>query len=143
MELIKSYIERRMRMNEEIRDLLGEEIKTEIRNLSTLEAGSKEKSKAIEDLAKLYRLRIEETRNEWDFNEKYESRDSDIQFKKDQLREQVKDRYFRLGVEAVSIILPLMFYATWMKRGFRFEETGTFTSTTFRGLFNRFKPTKK
>jgi hypothetical protein len=143
MELIKSYIERRMRMNEEIRDLLGEEIKTEIRNLSTLEAGSKEKSKAIEDLAKLYRLRIEETRNEWDFNEKYESRDSDIQFKKDQLREQVKDRYFRLGVEAVSIILPLMFYATWMKRGFRFEETGTFTSTTFRGLFSRFKPTKK
>ena len=130
-------------MNEEIRDLLGEEIKTEIRNLSTLEPGSEEKSTAIDDLAKLYRLRIEETRNEWDFNEKYESRDSDIQFKKDQLEEQVKDRYFRLGVEAVSIILPLMFYATWMKRGFRFEETGTYTSTTFRGLFNRFKPTKK
>ena len=130
-------------MNEEIRDLLGEEIKTEIRNLSTLEAGSKEKSTAIEDLAKLYRLRIEETRNELDFNEKYESRNSDIQFKKDQLEEQVKDRYFRLGVEAASIILPLIFYAAWMKRGFRFEETGTYTSTTFRGLFNRFKPTKK
>ena len=130
-------------MNEEIRDLLGEEIKTEIRDLSTLEAGSKEKSTAIEDLAKLYRLRIEETRNEWDFNEKYDSRDSDIQFKKDQIEEQVKDRYFRLGVEAASIILPLMFYTVWMKRGFRFEETGTYTSTTFRGLFNRFKPTKK
>jgi len=108
-----------------------------------LEAGSKEKYNAIEDLAKLYRLRIEETRNEWDFNEKYESRYSDIQFKKDQLKEQVKDRYFRLGVEAASIILPLIFYAAWMKRGFRFEETGTYTSTTFRGLFNRFKPTKK
>ena len=130
-------------MIEDIRDLLEEEIKTEIRNLSTLEAGSKEKSTAIEDLAKLYRLRIEETRNEWDFNEKYESRDSDIQFKKDQLEEQVKDRYFRLGVEAASIILPLIFYAAWMKRGFRFEETGTYTSTTFRGLFNRFRPTKK
>jgi len=130
-------------MDEEIRDLLGEEIKTEIRDLSTFEPGSKEKSIAIEDLAKLYKLRIDETRNEWDFNEKYESRDSDIQFKKDQLEEQVKDRYFKLGVEAASIILPLMFYAAWMKRGFRFEETGTYTSTTFRGLFNRFKPTKK
>jgi hypothetical protein len=130
-------------MNEEIRNLLGEEIKTEIRNLSTLEAGSKEKSTAIEDLAKLYRLRIEETRNEWDFNEKYESRNSDMRLKKDQLEEQVKDRYFRLGVEAASIILPLIFYAAWMKRGFRFEETGTYTSTTFRSLFNRFKPTKK
>lgn len=130
-------------MDEEIRDLLGEVIKTEIRNLSTLESGSKEKSTAIEDLAKLYRLRIEETRNEWDFNEKYESRDSDMQFKKNQLEEQVKDRYFRLGVEAAGIILPLIFYAVWMKRGFKFEETGTFTSTTFRGLFNRFRPTKK
>jgi hypothetical protein len=130
-------------MDEEIRKLLEEEIKAEIRDLSTLEPGSKEKSTAIEDLAKLYKLRIEETKNEWDFNEKYESRDSDIQFKKDQLEEQVKDRYFRFGVEVAGIILPLIFYAIWMKRGFKFEETGTYTSTTFRGLFNRFKPTKK
>jgi len=130
-------------MDEEIRKLLEEEIKTEIRNLSTLEAGSKEKSTAIEDLAKLYKLRIEETKNEWDFSEKYDAREGDKQLKKDQLEEQVKDRYFRLGVEAASIILPLIFYAAWMKRGFRFEETGTYTSTTFRGLFNRFKPTKK
>jgi len=121
----KSFIERRINMDEEIKDLLGEEIKTEIRKLSTLEAGSEEKSTAIEDLAKLYRLRIEETKNEWDFNEK------------------VKDRYFRLGVEAAGIILPLIFYGIWMRRGFKFEETGTFTSTTFRGLFNRFRPTRK
>ena len=130
-------------MNEEIRNLLGEEIKSGIRDLSSLPSGSKEKSSAIEDLVKLYKLRIEETRNEWDFNEKYESRYSDTLFKKDQLKEQVKDRYFRLGVEAAGIILPLIFYAAWMKRGFKFEETGTYTSTTFRGLFNRFKPTKK
>jgi len=130
-------------MNEEIRKLLEEEIKAEIRDLSTLEPGSKEKSTAIEDLAKLYKLRIEETKNEWDFTEKYESRDSDIQFKKDQLKEQVKDRYFRFGVEVAGIILPLIFYAVWMKRGFKFEETGTYTSTTFRSLFNRFKPTRK
>jgi len=130
-------------MDEEIRKLLEEEIKAEIRDLSTLEPGSKEKSTAIEDLAKLYKLRIEETKNEWDFNEKYESRDSDMQFKKNQLEEQVKDRYFRLGVEAAGIILPLIFYGIWMRKGFKFEETGTFTSTTFRSLFNRFRPTKK
>lgn len=130
-------------MDEEIRKLLEEEIKTEIRDLSTLEPGSKEKSTAIEDLAKLYKLRIEETKNELDFDEKYYDRENDKQLKKDQLEEQVKDRYFRLGVEAAGIILPLIFYAAWMKRGFKFEETGTYTSTTFRGLFNRFKPTKK
>ena len=128
---------------DEIRDLLGEEIKEEIQNLSTLESGSKEKSTAIEDLAKLYRLRIEELKNDGDLSEKYYSREYEEQLKKDQLSEQVKDRYFRLGVEAAGIVLPLIFYAAWMKRGFKFEENGTFTSTTFRGLFNRFKPTKK
>lgn len=130
-------------MDEEIRNVLGEEIKAEIQDLSTLYAGSKEKSTAIEDLAKLYKLRIEETGNELDFSEKYDARESDKLIKKDLLEEQVKDRYFKFGVEVASIILPMIFYATWMKRGFKFEETGTFTSTTFRGLFNRFKPTGK
>ena len=60
---------------DEIRDLLGEEIKEEIQNLSTLEPGSKEKSTAIEDLATLYRLRIEELKNDGDLNEKYYSRE--------------------------------------------------------------------
>ena len=130
-------------MDEEIKGLLEEEIKEEIRSLSELDSGSKEKSAAIDDLAKLYKLKIEDTKVDFDYGEKYEARASDEQFKRDQLSEQVKDRYFRLGIEAAGILLPLMFYAIWMRRGFRFEETGTYTSTTFRGLFNRFKPTKK
>ncbi len=112
-------------MDEEIKRLLEKEIKTEIRDLSILEPGSKEKSTAIEDLATLYRLK------------------GDILIKKDQLEEQVKDRYFRLGMELASLTLTLAFYGIWMKRGFKFEENGTFTSTTFRGLFNRFRPTNK
>ena len=82
-----------------------------------MEPGSKEKSIAIEDLAKLYKLRIEETRNEWDFNEKYESRDSDIQFKKGPVRRTSQRSIFQTGSGSSSIILPLIFYAAWMKRG--------------------------
>ena len=44
-----------------IKDLLNEEIATEIQNLSELKAGSDEKSSAIDDLAKLYKL----YRNTW------------------------------------------------------------------------------
>lgn len=137
-------------MDEKIKNLLCEEIEDEILKLSSLEAGSKEKSTAINDLATLYRLKIEETKTELEFDEKRERRfmeinqsDSDARIKRSQLTVDEKDRYFRLGIEVAGIILPLIFYAAWMKRGFRFEETGTFTSTTFRGLFNRFKPTKK
>lgn len=136
-------------MNEEIKKMLDEEIKEEFHSLSSLQAGSKEKATAIENLETLYRLKIDETKIEIDLDEKRnrrgmddESAERDIRLKQVQLEEQVKDRYFRIGIEAAGIILPLVFYAVWMRRGLKFEETGAYTSTTFRGLFNRFKPTK-
>ncbi|WP_279013152.1 hypothetical protein [Turicimonas muris] len=121
---------------EEIRNLLDEEIKAEIEALSSLTFGSKEHLTATENLATLYKLRVDETKTALDFEEKSENRKND-------LAEQVKDRYFKLGIAAAELVLPLMFYAVWMHRGFKFEENGTYTSTTFRGLFNRFRPTKK
>lgn len=130
-------------MDEEIKGLLDEEIKAGFSDLSTLETGSKEKSEAIDDLVKLYKLRIEETKTELDFEKEIDEHERSDQAKREQLSEQVKDRYFKLGIAAAELVLPLMFYAVWMKRGFKFEENGTYTSTTFRGLFNRFRPTKK
>lgn len=133
-----------------IKDLLNEEIAMEIQNLSEFKAGSDEKSSAIDDLAKLYKLRIEENKSEWDADEKYycrvmegEANTKDDELKQKQLEEQVKDRYFRVGVAAAELMVPLIFYGIWMRKGFKFEETGTYTSKTFTGLINRFRPTKK
>ena len=155
-------------MGENIKDLLNEEIAAEIQAISSLDSDSEEKSKAIEDLAKLYRLRIEEIKSELDAEDKRSRRAleseasvreneikksqldeqikadvQDEQYKRSQLDEQAKDRYFKLGIAAAELLIPLMFYGIWMRKGFKFEETGTYTSTTFRGLFNRFRPTKK
>lgn len=130
-------------MDEEIKVMLGEEIKAELSDLSSLETGSKEKSEAIDDLVKLYKLKIEESKAEMDYLKEIDEHERSDQTKREQLSEQVKDRYFKLGIAAAELVLPLMFYAVWMKRGFQFEKDGTYTSTTFRGLFNRFRPTKK
>lgn len=144
-------------MDEQIRQALANEILSQLNNLSTLNPGSKEQQTAVENVTKLYRLGLEDVKADTDYDEKLYRRDVDAQheqeeldrqareeqFKKDQLAEQIKDRYFKLGIGVAEIVLPLIFYATWMKRGFKFEETGTYTSTTFRGLFNRFRPTKK
>lgn len=130
-------------MGEKIRDLLEEEIRNEIENLSSLEAGSEQHSTAVENLAKLYRLKLDEAKIEIDGNDKLENRENDTEFKRIQISEGVKDRYVRIGIATAELVLPLMFYAVWMKRGFKFEENGTFTSSTFRGLFSRFKPTKR
>ena len=136
-------------MNEEIRQALADEILDQFNNLKNLDSGSKEQQTAVENITKLYRLGLEDVKADTDYDEKLYRRDVDAQheqdeldkqtreeeFKRNQLSEQTKDRYFRLGIEVAGIILPLMFYASWMKKGFKFEETGTYTSTTFRGLF--------
>lgn len=144
-------------MDEQIRQVLANEILSQLNELGSLAPGSKEQQTAVENVTKLYRLGLEDMKADTDYDEKLYRRETDAQhekeeldrqnrdeqFRKDQMAEQIKDRYFKLGIEVAGIILPLMFYASWMKRGFKFEETGTYTSTTFRGLFNRFRPTKK
>ncbi len=144
-------------MDEAIKNALDDEILKQFEDLKVLEAGSEEQEAAVENITKLYKLRLEEAKADADWDEicdqreKAEQHESDElekqnreeQFRKEQLAEQAKERYFKLGVDVAGMILPLMFYAVWMRMGFRFEETGTYTSTTFKGLFSRFKPTRK
>ena len=123
-------------MNEEICKLMDEEIKSQLEEMSSLKAGSDEKIKATESLSKLYKLRIDDERLD---NELLK----ETMEKEALLTEQKKDRWFKTGIAAAEIGIPLIFYGIWMRRGFKFEETGTFTSQTFKGLINRFRPTKK
>lgn len=127
-----------MRENEELLEYV---IKEELQNLTTLEAGE-EKSSAIDDLVKLYKLKIEENKNQNDLMEKVDARENEVLLKEKQLNQEKKNGFIKLGLEAAGIILPLVFYAAWMTKGFKFEETGTYTSTTFRNLFGGFKPKK-
>lgn len=139
-----------------ITKLLEEEIEEQIKNLSDI-SDPKQKSMAVEDVTKLYKLRIEQVKNETELAEKQARREMEArQIKLDseakersenleefRLSEMVRDRYFRTGIAMLEIGLPLMFYGVWMSRGFKFEKDGTYTSKTFMNLFNRFKPTKK
>lgn len=176
----------------DIQSLLDGVIETEIQNLGSLSSGSDEKSKAIQNLATLHKLRIEEIKAGTDADEKRERRKMDSEqrkaelvlkekqatqqekqaevdtkhkdaeftlkereldgkeadrnreetFQKRQAMDQMIDRCVRTGVAVGELVLPLVFYGIWMNRGFKFEETGSFTSTTFKNLLNRFRPTK-
>ncbi len=135
---------------DEIRKMMDEEIKSQIEQLSELNPGTEEHAAATESLAKLYKLRVEEDKNELEYETKHDQMQADSnrqtfdeEMQNKQLHEQDKDRLIRIGLETAGIILPLVFYGIWMRRGFKFEETGAFTSTTFRGLIGRFRPTKK
>ena len=134
---MKEFMKEDLKMGE-ISTLLNDEIVAEIQNLSEMEDGSEEKSQAIDNLVKLHRLRIEEIECELDADEIVKRR----QMEHEQINEQVKERHFKVGVAAAELIVPLIFYGIWMRKGFKFEETGTYTSNTFKGLINRFRPTK-
>lgn len=48
----------------------------------------------------------------------------------------------KAGTGIGAVVAPLVFYGIWMDRGFKFEEEGTYTSQTFKGLTNKFSPTR-
>ncbi len=137
-------------MDEEIKNLLDEEIKSQINTISGMDVDDENYSKAVDSLVKLHKLRIEETKSITDSENLAYKRETDEEtcklneeIRQEQLSEQKKDRYIRIGLDVAGLLVPIMFYSAWMRKGFKFEETGTYTSTTFRGLFNRFRPTKK
>jgi hypothetical protein len=152
-------------MNVEIKELLGEEIKNQIENLSSLEPGSDEHFKAIESLAKLYRLKIDDDKNEIDEDEKHNRRlmdneqqvidvelkdkqidvDADIRnrelkLKEGQLREQSWDRWINVGLQIGLTLVGIVAYDIWNRRGLRFEETGSITSPQTRNLYSKMLP---
>lgn len=111
--------------------MLIDEIKSEFDALSSLKIGSEERSYAIRDLTDLYEVRLKAIEADRDFKEKNEK-----------MSAEKKERIFRIVISVIEIGAPMIFYSIWMRRGFQFEKDGAFTSTTFKELFKRFKPTK-
>ena len=56
-------------MNDEIKAKLEEEIMDQLSVLSDMDVGSDKRKTAVDDLVKLYRLRIEETKNGWEYTD--------------------------------------------------------------------------
>lgn len=139
-------------MNKTISELMEKEIISLIEELSMHEPGSeeyKEISKAIDGLYvtlnKEKSLALEETkaRNQDIAN----LREIVVKEKHLELDEQANKEnrvmgYVKTGVEIASIVVPVIFYGIWMKRGLEFEQEGSYTSATFKGLVSKFKTTK-
>lgn len=68
---------------------------------------------------------------------------ADDQSKRDLLSDQAIERYLKYGAVALEVILPIVAYGVWYKKGLKFEETGTVTSTMTRNLISKMLPKKK
>ncbi len=117
---------------DQTKDMLEKQLQVEIEKISVMEDGSEEKSQTIDGINKLYRLMIDQEKNE-----------ADVEIEEIKTNTQTWIDRAKLAVDVIAIGAPLVFYGVWMGRGFKFEETGTYTSRTFQGLTKFFKPTKK
>ena len=131
-------------MDEEIKELLDERIREGLNNLTFDEEGATE---AVKNLEILYKLRIEEEKIEFNADDQYNRRvleesknNKELQIKEKQQKIDTINSAVKLGVGLLELTVPLVVYSHFVKMGFKFEETGAFTSKTFMDLFRKISP---
>ena len=139
-------------MENKINELFDEIVKSELENLKDWLKSPEEKRTTVEYLVKLNDIQTErkevkrkETELELkhlELEDKIEVQSDDKVYKEVLVKREMLQTFIKGGIEVFGVVAPIMFYSAWMKRGLRFEETGTYTSQTFKGLFGKFKPTK-
>lgn len=121
-------------MDEETKELLGGVIVNQIESLSNLQPGSKEMASAVHQLETLYRLRIDENKNELEYWEKREARERDEEIRKNE--EELKQKQIEmenlqwkigLGVSTGLTLLGFVVYGHWYHKGLKFSEFNTVT----------------
>lgn len=132
-------------MNKEIIELMEREIITLIKELSMHQPGTKEFDDITKAIDALYTtlnkeksLMLEEVKIEKDAESKFR----DLELQQNVNKDNKILTAVKYGIDIAGIVLPLAFYGVWMNRGLEFEKEGSFTSSTFKGLFGKFKPTK-
>lgn len=139
-------------MENTIEGLLDDVIKSELEKVKDSIMSPEEKRTTVEYLVKLNSIQTErkevkrkETELELkhlELEDKIEVQTDDKAYKEVLVKREMLQTFVKGGIEVFGVVAPIMFYSAWMKRGLRFEETGTYTSQTFKGLFGKFKPTK-
>lgn len=49
-------------------------------------------------------------------------------------------KYIGYAINVAGIVMPLIFYGAWFKKGLVFEETGVYTSGMVKGLMGKMQP---
>lgn len=132
-------------MEQQSKEALERQIKTEIENLALLETGKEEKTRAVSDLSELCQIIREDEKASADYQIKMKEliQQRNESFNENSIRhDEIRSKFFESiighAVTGIGIGASLAFSAYWMKQGFKFEETGTFTSQTFRTLWSGF-----
>jgi len=131
---------------------LDKELKKKLEELNKNEIGTEAYTKAADAFCKLHQRKIEETKTGLEVNKMAltiaqaeldaEKAKLEMAATKDGARQAKKDRWIKIGLGVLEIGVPAALYAVFMNKGFKFEETGTYTSATLKNMFGRLKANK-
>lgn len=133
-------------MNPRIESMLEEEYKRTLQEVSAAQAGSDEAKWKLQKLAELHKQLMEETQADhksWLETRKLELDEKEANLKEKQAEEGKVWTCVKVVLDGVAVVLPIAASWVWMRRGLRFEETGTFTSRTGQWLGNHLRLFKK
>lgn len=128
----------------ELNEMLEKQLRKDFETLATSDDVSVRKE-AESRIERFYRIKMEEQKQEADIrlreNEAaFHEQKATLEFR-EQTTKNSRDLAMtiaKLGLETVIFGGTLAFNSTFMKRGFIFEETGAYTSQTFRNLWQKF-----
>lgn len=140
-------------MDDNSRDLLLEAIVEQFDRLDKCE-DEEERKKIIDNLSTLYRLKLDETRldgeyerdlHKFEFDRKqYEddkaSKEDEKRYRDNQAREEKIDKYIEFGIKGGTTVLMIIAYDVWYRRGLKFEETGTVSTRMTQNLIGKLIP---
>ena len=125
-----------------IKTSLRDEIQSELGELKKMEVGSDEYDKAINGITKLMDRAIEMDKLDIEERNKIDVLEADIYYKKAQLEEEKKDRWFKNCIAVAGIVIPSVITIWGTKKSIEFEKEGTFTTIMGRGFIQKLLPKK-
>ena len=128
-------------MNEQIIEMIEKEIINTLAEMKVMEPGSTERDDAMKYISKLYSILNSERKCLVD-SRKVDNDSRKVDNDEDKNKFDKILSIGKIGIDLLGVAGPLLFYNSWMKKGFKFEETGMLTSQTFKGLISKFKPTR-
>ena len=119
-----------------IETILQEEIKSEFKELKSMELGTDKYKSTVDGLTKLVdrAIKIEELNN--DAQDKI-YKENELDLKQQQLLEERKDRKVRNSITVASIVIPTIVTIWGTLKTLKFEEVGTVTTNAGRNFMNR------
>lgn len=119
-----------------IETILQEEIKSEFKELKSMELGTDKYKSTVDGLTKLVdrAIKIEELNN--DAQDKI-YKENELDLKQQQIEEERKDRKVRNSITVASIVIPTIVTIWGTLKTLKFEEVGTVTTNAGRNFMNR------